>query len=87
MRIILNSSFKMVHLYKTAKNKKHVRVIRPLRCQLTYRHPQFSSKGSKRALSHNKHTNVFLHSLHFLFAEVSGVLMNDLVPNTSLQSL
>lgn len=55
-RILQISSPGMVHLYKTAKKTKsnHVKVISPLQSQPTYRHPQFSLKGSRRALSKKK---------------------------------
>lgn len=33
------------------QKSNHVRVISPLQSHLTYRHPQFSLKGSRRALS------------------------------------
>ncbi len=74
VRILQNSSSGMVLLYKTAKKTKsnHVRVISPLQSQPTYRRPDFSSKGSRRALSQKeKKKQLVFHTLYFISAEVS----------------
>lgn len=64
---------------KKDKISNHVRVISPLQCLPTNRHPRFGSKGGRRALSQNEHKSLLPHTLHFISAEVSGVLLTDLV--------